>query len=442
MLQDAWDKLVAGRADIRKYCEGLPEGEHLFIKNLEDVQGDERDIIFISVGYGIDGEGKFTHNFGPVGKDGGDRRLNVLFSRSRYEMVLCANFESHLITSDNKALKMLKSMLELSVESPSIETRQPKGFTEDVCLFIESMGYRALPNYGPEGNTIDIAVQDPETEQFKLAILCEGGASTEMNSTRHRERMFSQSLEAFGWPVYRVWSLPWYSNPKSEQMALSKRIQTAAPPSVNRRSFVVTRVSQSSVPSLNWVKTQKLDVGTLNIEIPADAQPKSHPQLITSLMSPLLKQEGPLSRDMIVTRMCQMIPSRRTSRNRDAVDKVLRRLMASKSILRKHGFYWHVDSDLNPRIPLDDFRDFADLYPPHVLIFVRFYLNGSVEKRLSLTETAVLLMNLVGWSSISKARLQEYSDGIVRVVADSNIDVRDGMLSLSTISQMQSQREN
>ena len=59
-------------------------------------------------------------NFGPVGKDGGDRRLNVLFSRSRYEMVLCANFASHLITSDNKALQMLKSMLELSVESPSL----------------------------------------------------------------------------------------------------------------------------------------------------------------------------------------------------------------------------------------------------------------------------------------------------------------------------------
>ena len=213
-------------------------------------------------------------------------------------------------------------------------------------------------------------------------------------------------------------------------MALSKRIQTAVPPAITRETFVVERVSESSAPALDWVKTQQLDVSTLNITIPPDAQPKSHPHILTLLMIPLLKQEGPLSRDMIVTRMCQMVPSRRTSRNRDAIDKVLRQLLVSKSILTKHGFYWHVDSNLQPRVPLEDFRSFADLYPPHVLTFVRFYLNGSVDNCLSLTETAGLLMDLVGWSSIGKARLQEYMDGIVQVVADSNIDVKDGTLSI------------
>ena len=154
VLQDAWDKLRLTRSDIRQYCANLPEGEHLFIKNLEDVQGDVRDIIFISIGYGLDDTGKFTHNFGPVGKDGGDRRLNVLFSRSRYEMVLCANFEASLITSNNKALQMLKSMLELSLQTSTVQKRQPQGFMEDVALFVQSLGYEAHANYGPQGNRL------------------------------------------------------------------------------------------------------------------------------------------------------------------------------------------------------------------------------------------------------------------------------------------------
>ena len=98
--------------------------------------------------------------------------------------------------------------------------------------------------------------------------------------------------------------------------------------------------------------------------------------------------------------------------------------------MSKHGFYWHSESNLKPRIPLKEFRDFTDLYPPHVLSFVRYYLKGSVEKSLKLNEVAELLMTLVGWNVIGTARLDEYSNGIVQVISDSNIEARSGVLIL------------
>jgi len=428
VLQDAWDKLLVQRPDLRQYCASLPEGETLFIKNLEDVQGDERDIIFVSVGYGLDAEGRFTHNFGPVGREGGDRRLNVLFSRARFEMVICANFTPDLITSDNKALQMLKSMLELSVEVPTVSSQEASGFIEDVCVFIEELGYKALPNYGPTGNTIDIAVQDPETQQFKLAIVCEGGTTSEFGSTRHRERLFTQSLEAFGWPVYRVWSLPWYTNPKAEQLALQKAIVDSVSSKIRQEPYVVERVMMAEVPTFDWVKTTQLDVRTLDVVIPDDAQPKTHPHLITQLMIPLLKQEGPLSIKMIIGRICKLIPSRQTSRNREAVEKVLRQQVSANVIRTKHGFYWHAESNLKPRVPNKEYRFFDALYPPHVLSFLRFYLNGSVEKQLGLNEMATLLMQLVGWEVITDTRLKEFSTGITQVCTDSDLSVRDGIV--------------
>ncbi len=428
VLQDAWDKLLVQRPDLRQYCASLPEGETLFIKNLEDVQGDERDIIFVSVGYGLDAEGRFTHNFGPVGREGGDRRLNVLFSRARFEMVICANFTPDLITSDNKALQMLKSMLELSVEVPVIRSQTASGFVEDVCVFIEDLGYKALPKFGPTGNAIDIAVQDSETQQFKLAIVCEGGTTSEFGSTRHRERLFTQSLEVFGWPVYRVWSLPWYTNPKAERLALQKAIVDSVSSKTSRNQFVVERVMTAEMSTFDWVKTTQLDISTLDVDIPSDAQPKTHSHLVTQLLIPLLKQEGPLSTNMIIVRMCKLIPSRKTSRNKDAIKKVLRQQVSVKAIQTKYGFYWHPDSNLKPRIPTKEDRDFVALYPPHVLSFLRFYLNGSVEKQLGLNEMATLLMQLVGWEVITDNRLKEFSTGITQVCTDSDIQVRDGIL--------------
>ena len=127
-----------------------PEDERLIVKNLEDIQGDERDIIFISVCYGFDEEGSFLRNFGPINKPGGDRRLNVLFSRARYEMILFANFEPHqLTTANNRGLMMLQKMMQQAVAVVDVgSTDESAGVLNDICDIVRGWGYLAHTHYG------------------------------------------------------------------------------------------------------------------------------------------------------------------------------------------------------------------------------------------------------------------------------------------------------
>ncbi len=429
-LEDAWDALLASRSDIRQYCDALPEGEHVFVKNLEDVQGDERDIVFISVGYGYDGKGVFKHSFGPVGTQGGERRLNVLFSRARFEMVICANFEPQLISATKPAYAMLRAMLELSHANTESASSEPTGFVADVCAFIAECGYEALAQYGPAGNTIDIAVRSPESEVFQLAILCEGGTQNQRVSTRYKERLFPESLRRFGWPVYRVWSLPWYTNPEAERVALKQVLESAARPVVENKTFTLRRRERTTVQSLSWIQTKRLSRETLQPAIASDAQPQSHPKELSIVVQRLLKQEGPLSQDMIVKRVCTLMGVRRGKKNRTVILAVVEQLKGRAEVKSKHGFYWTRTTDLSPRIPGYEFRHFAELYPPHVLDFVRFYVEGSVEKSVHLTELAELLMELVGWEIKNQKRIDEFSQGLIATLSDTNLKVVEGVVAI------------
>jgi hypothetical protein len=430
-LEDAWDVLLSTRSDIQQYCDALPNGETLFIKNLEDVQGDERDIIFISIGYGYDAKGVFGQNFGPVGKEGGTRRLNVLFSRARFEMVLCANFEPHRIQPTRDSFKMLRSMLELSTSKPIVSVGEPQGFVEDICHFVETCGYKALAHYGPHGNAIDIAVQDPESNRFLLAILCEGGIQKAGGSTRHRDRLFPHSLQRFGWPVYRVWSLPWYTNPDAEKSALKVVIERTSLPKISESSFVLTRRNDTISQSLDWIGTTQWSLEDSAIVVPSGAQAKSHGGLVERIVPCLLTQEGPLSRNMVTTRVCQLLPSKRTKRNRDAIEEVLNKLSHRDRIQTEYGFYWTPQSDLSPRVPGNGFRDFEHLYPPHVLDFVRFYLNGSVDHSVQIHELVEILMTLVGWESLSQTRIQEFTSGIRLLLVGSDMALHEDVVHLN-----------
>jgi|GEM_PF-5113637 len=429
-LEEAWDVLLSTRSDIQQYCDDLPKGESFFIKNLEDVQGDERDIIFISVGYGYDSNGVFGQNFGPIGRDGGTRRLNVLFSRARFQMILCANFEPHRIQPTKDSFKMLRSMLELSTSNPMVTFRESQGFVDDVCQFIESCGYKAMAHYGPHGNAIDIAVQDSASNRFYLAILCEGGLQGIKGSTRFRDRLFPHSLQRFGWPVYRVWSLPWYTNPEAEKMALQQVLKDSATPTLEEYAFVLQRRQDTISQSLDWIRTTQFSVVESQLEIPSGAQAKSHGELVKQILPLLCTQEGPLSKDMIVTRICQLLPSKRTKRNRESIEHVMNTLCHQGILNTEYGFYWTTESELSPRIPGNGFRDFDNLYPPHVLDFVRFYLRGSVDHSVHLDELVEILMTLVGWESMSQTRLLEFKSGITQLIPGSNMTLHENVIRL------------
>ena len=201
----------------------LREGgaEDVFVKNIENVQGDERDVIFISVGYGpTDHGGRLSSmRFGPINADGGERRLNVLFTRARARCRVFASFEPgdiDISRTSGEGPRILRRFLQFAATGQAVE-HLPEGrgpdtpFEEDVAEVIRSLGYRADHQVGTAGFRIDIGVRHPDSPgQYMLAVECDGATYHSAISARERDRHRQEVLEGMLWRFHRIWSTDWF----------------------------------------------------------------------------------------------------------------------------------------------------------------------------------------------------------------------------------------
>jgi very-short-patch-repair endonuclease len=209
-----------------KWSNGL---EPLFVKNLENVQGDERDAIFISTVFGTDGDGNFFQRFGPINSKVGHRRLNVLFTRAKYQLVLFTSIPLEKIVvseTSHRGVRALKQYLEFA-RSGRLQSGRATGRSEDspfevsVRAAIESAGYKCEPQVGVSGFFIDLAVRHPKaTDDFILGVECDGASYHSSRSARDRDRLRQEILERMGWRIHRVWSTDWFSDPKGQLQRL------------------------------------------------------------------------------------------------------------------------------------------------------------------------------------------------------------------------------
>jgi superfamily I DNA and/or RNA helicase/very-short-patch-repair endonuclease len=202
---------------------GNDRGEHFFVKNLETIQGDERDVILLSVGYGFDSNRKLSLNFGPLNRDGGERRLNVLITRAREKCIVFSNFTSRDLPLDENSpfgLKALKVFLEFAesgtLPSPSCGRKElDSPFEEAVSDFLAENGCEVHRQIGCAGYRLDLAVPDPlHPGRYVLGIECDGADYHSSTVARDRDRLRQQVLEGLGWKIYRVWSTDWYLHPR------------------------------------------------------------------------------------------------------------------------------------------------------------------------------------------------------------------------------------
>ena len=216
MLYDELDKQPALK-DV-----ALNGKEPIFIKNLENVQGDERDVILFSVGYGPDKFGKVSMNFGPLNNAGGERRLNVAVSRARYEMVVYSTLRASQIDlkrSNAKGVEGLKAFLEyaengrLPLMNTSGDNSQKNILIDQISEAISQHGYSVTPNVGRSNFKVDMAVSAKNNpDQYILGILCDGRNYYETKTTRDREIVQSNVLQMLHWRTMRVYSIDWYEN--------------------------------------------------------------------------------------------------------------------------------------------------------------------------------------------------------------------------------------
>ena len=194
--------------------------ERFFVKNLETIQGDERDVILISVGYGYDNDRKLSLNFGPLNQDGGERRLNVLITRAREKCVVFSNFKAydmHLTANPPYGVKALREFLEyaenLTLGTPQQDAYSKEPFEDAIASFLEENGYKVARQIGCAGFRVDLAIIDDENPgKYILGITTDGRMYASSKVARDRDRLREQVLTGLGWKLYHLWSTDWYRN--------------------------------------------------------------------------------------------------------------------------------------------------------------------------------------------------------------------------------------
>ncbi|HEX8549887.1 MAG TPA: AAA domain-containing protein, partial [Cytophagaceae bacterium] len=188
--------------------------EPFFVKNLENVQGDERDVIFISIGYGRIEDGKVPMSFGPLNNEGGERRLNVLITRAKHRCEVFTNITSQDMDtskSNRFGVRALKSFLYFAQHGKFDVTEEVKiplttPFEDVVCQQLEKQGYTVRKQVGSAGFYIDLAVVDIDHPgRYVLGISCDGETYAAAKSARDRDRLRRQVLEGMGWKIHQAW---------------------------------------------------------------------------------------------------------------------------------------------------------------------------------------------------------------------------------------------
>ncbi|MGC5776650.1 DUF4011 domain-containing protein [Paenibacillus pabuli] len=223
-----------------RYERFFQEGAHeeFFVKSLENVQGDERDVIFLSVGYAKAADQSLHYNFGPLSKARGERRLNVAVTRAKYHMKLISSLRpsdlSDTKVNGNTGLRLLKDYIQtamdgkLPVSMTKLSEREfDSPFEEDVYSVLIDLGYKVEPQVGCSGYRIDLAVVDPLNEnKYILGIECDGKTYHSSKVARDRDRLRQQVLEELGWKIYRIWSQEWFKKRSFEITRLKNHLES------------------------------------------------------------------------------------------------------------------------------------------------------------------------------------------------------------------------
>ena len=368
-IQDRIEKLMRERPELQSYFkEDRLEG--FFIKNLENVQGDERDVMIFSVGYGKDASGKLDMRmFGPLTRAGGERRLNVAVTRAREKVILVSSIRAaDLDLSSTRALGVLSlhtylDYADRGAEALNLKMYEPGEFESplerEVASAIRSLGYEVVPQVGYSGFRIDLGVIDPaEPGRYLLGVECDGATYHSAYTARDRDRLRQEILEKFGWRIHRVWSPDWVMRREKEVKRLHEAIEKALSSKENKpgnvshveeRKKIEIVIKKEPDPVNNdihypWVSPYKV-WRPRKMVFP---EPKVDVGELAKILNEIVDVEGPIHIELATRRLANALSFQKVgSRVREAVNSSIRILIKEGKLKRVNKFLWPSKYDFN-----------------------------------------------------------------------------------------------
>lgn len=350
------------------------DAEHaFFIKNLENVQGDERDTIIFSIGYAKDHNGVMYMNFGPLSRNGGHRRLNVAITRAKYNVKLVGSIhptDIKIENSNSEGVKMLRQYIEFAINGPSVLQNElqfsntvnvDSPFEEAVYDFLVKNGYNVITQVGCSGYRIDMGVKHPSLSGiFVLGIECDGATYHSARTARERDRLRQTVLEDIGWTIYRIWSTDWIKDTKTEGYKLLEAVEMAI------SNYQMGSVNSGSISNneLAPIETVSAKQGYLTVETPKEEgevennnpynfayytetdvykieRISSDSEYLSNVINFVVEEEMPIHFELLCKRVATLFGNQKaTIKVRESVGYVMNNTLKDL-VLRKGDFCWH-----------------------------------------------------------------------------------------------------
>jgi len=467
---------------IERHLREQPEYEHFFkedrlegffVKNLENVQGDERDVMVFSVGYGRGSTGQMTLNFGPLNKAGGERRLNVAVTRAREKVLLVTSIRASDIEatpSSPAGVLALRGYLEYAEKNHvasklvPVQAKLDSALEDSVAEEIRRMDYGVVPKVGCSLYPIDLGVADPDVPGcYLLGIECDGATYRASNSARDRDRLREQVLKQLGWRIYRIWSPDWVTRHDSEVKRLKDALDQAC--QLRTESCVQQpskpEESKAYAPQVVEVKPVQFS-GTERIGVPyrvhalkavfnpyvrvtISKYPYSIVQknefhfqenrvLQSRLLEELVREEGPIHFDYAVQRLASTWEVRRVGpKVVYAVKEALDMLVNDHRLTLKGDFLWPNDlSEVVVRVPVPGVPESARLpehIPPEeiekaIKLIAQYALSISEESLVA--ETA----KVFGFAHAGEKTRERIRDVYRKIVEEKKLVVTKGSVTI------------
>lgn len=435
LIEDKLQKLFMSDPKLEEFTnESL---EPLFVKNLENVQGDERDIILFSVCYAPDEEGKMSMNFGPLNRDGGWRRLNVAVTRARYEMHIFATLQTDQIDlsrTSAEGVAGLKAFLQfaekghLSVRHEDVqETLSKQHLSASISKMLQEKGLEVKCNIGTSGFKVDIGIVHPDKpQQYILGIVVDGHYYYNAHTTNDREMVMPSVLKALGWNIHRIWTIDWYENSDKIIDTIIERVkqlqtqpevkEVVIPEPIVESAFEPIKALPEEAATISVATKQKpyenytlTSISNANSETIFEFQNRN---TIKQQIQSLVDTEAPISKSLLYKKVLQ---AWNTSRAGARLDKHLEGIIKEMNIVQTihhQPFYWSNNTTLDYYRSNDiEKRIMEDIAPEEVLVA----LQEVVTNNLSIEEAELLryLARTFGFAKVGKQ-----IDTILRYVID------------------------
>ena len=461
-IDTAISRMRADDPTLEDFFGNKPK-EEFFVKNLENVQGDERDVIVFSIGYGRDTMGRLSLNFGPLNKTGGEKRLNVAITRAREKVILVSSIRGADLdlsrTKNADGVKLLKRYLDYaergiealeSVSTANVNAEYDSPFEEQVAGVLRTAGYRVDTQVGCSGYRIDLAIIHPERPgQYAIGIECDGASYHSAATARERDRLREQVLRDLGWKLYRIWSTDWF-RARSKQVekllgAVEEAIHAPEAAGASYRRQADEAVKKPPIQGQNIAVSPSSEASShtaylaeLTKPYTEHRPPKQHVdfyeniEAVKRVLLEIVEAEAPLHREAAVRQVGAAWGIERAGNTvRSICGRALELCVRDKTIVVRGDFiYTTMERPLIVRrnVPGGSIRRATEIAPEEVAEAVKIALKDQLK--LSIDDLMIASARVLGFERTGKDVRAVVQAGVDLLIENGKATQKSGLISI------------